>query len=323
MTVTTVRTWRGLAPRRRPKVGRRLDLRLLAPVAVAWLLTAFVGLLVDVRLVWAGSALALLLAGALVPGRWPARSRALRRLVALTLALTALLLLATAPAARSALPVRWRTSLGPAQSSRSSAASLPTLARSRRGPTEVVPSSSCGSRSTPSSAEVSARRCRRRSSSSGRHPRGGRSAGTTRSSSWLGSLPPTRVTTSWQSAGRSELREPWVAPARSSRRPSACVGASATATDHVWADARGLVPALVVGDTSRTPPDLTEAMLATGLSHVSAVSGTNVTLVVAAAVWACGLLGVPPALAAARRCRSCWPPSSPWRAPSRASSAPR
>ena len=65
-----------------------------------------------------------------------------------------------------------------------------------------------------------------------------------------------------------------------------------SATDHVWTDARGLVPALVVGDTSRTPQELTEAMLATGLSHVSAVSGTNVTLVVAAAVWACGLLGV-------------------------------
>jgi len=65
------------------------------------------------------------------------------------------------------------------------------------------------------------------------------------------------------------------------------------ATDHVWPDARGLVPALVVGDTSRTPPDLTEAMLATGLSHLSAVSGTNVTLVLLATMGACGLLGVP------------------------------
>jgi competence protein ComEC len=39
------------------------------------------------------------------------------------------------------------------------------------------------------------------------------------------------------------------------------------------ADARGLLPALVIGDTSRTPEDLTEAMLATGMTHLSAVSG--------------------------------------------------
>ncbi|GAB3884126.1 ComEC/Rec2 family competence protein [Terrabacter terrigena] len=64
------------------------------------------------------------------------------------------------------------------------------------------------------------------------------------------------------------------------------------ATDPVWADARGLVPALVVGDTSRTPPDLTVAMLDTGLSHLSAVSGSNVTFVLASVMWACSLVGV-------------------------------
>ncbi|NUR81754.1 MAG: MBL fold metallo-hydrolase, partial [Dermatophilaceae bacterium] len=64
------------------------------------------------------------------------------------------------------------------------------------------------------------------------------------------------------------------------------------ATDSLWPDARGLVPALVVGDTSRTPPDLTVAMLDTGLSHLSAVSGSNVTFVLASVMWACGLLGV-------------------------------
>ncbi|KRF39604.1 competence protein ComEC [Terrabacter sp. Soil810] len=65
-----------------------------------------------------------------------------------------------------------------------------------------------------------------------------------------------------------------------------------SATDALWPDARGLVPALVVGDTSQTPPDLTAAMLATGLSHLSAVSGSNVTFVLAAVVWLCGLVGV-------------------------------
>nr|WP_255524082.1 ComEC/Rec2 family competence protein [Terrabacter sp. MAHUQ-38] len=64
------------------------------------------------------------------------------------------------------------------------------------------------------------------------------------------------------------------------------------ATASVWPDARGLVPALVVGDTSRTPSDLTAAMLATGLSHLSAVSGSNVTLVLGGVLWACGLVGV-------------------------------
>ena len=65
-----------------------------------------------------------------------------------------------------------------------------------------------------------------------------------------------------------------------------------TATGSLWPDARGLVPALVVGDTSRTPPDLEVAMLDTGLSHLSAVSGSNVTFVLAAVMWACGLVGV-------------------------------
>ena len=65
-----------------------------------------------------------------------------------------------------------------------------------------------------------------------------------------------------------------------------------SATSGLWPDARGLVPALVVGDTSQTPPDLTAFMLETGLSHLSAVSGSNVTFVLAAVLWLCGVLGV-------------------------------
>ncbi|HEV7148733.1 MAG TPA: ComEC/Rec2 family competence protein, partial [Pedococcus sp.] len=59
------------------------------------------------------------------------------------------------------------------------------------------------------------------------------------------------------------------------------------------ADARGLLPALVIGDTSRTPADLTEAMLATGMTHLSAVSGSNVAIVVVFALGACALVGIP------------------------------
>jgi len=57
-------------------------------------------------------------------------------------------------------------------------------------------------------------------------------------------------------------------------------------------DARGLVPGLVIGDTSLTPPDLHDAMLATGMTHLSAVSGSNVAIVVGAVVLVCGWLGV-------------------------------
>ena len=66
----------------------------------------------------------------------------------------------------------------------------------------------------------------------------------------------------------------------------------AEATDGLPADARGLLPGLVIGDTSRTPHDLDEAMLVTGMTHLSAVSGSNVAIVLAAALGLAGLLGL-------------------------------
>jgi competence protein ComEC len=65
------------------------------------------------------------------------------------------------------------------------------------------------------------------------------------------------------------------------------------AVDAAPADARGLLPGLVIGDTSRTPPDLTDAMLATGMTHLSAVSGANVAVVLGMVLGACSLLGLP------------------------------
>lgn len=65
------------------------------------------------------------------------------------------------------------------------------------------------------------------------------------------------------------------------------------AAEPLPADARGLLPALVIGDTSRTPSDLTDAMLATGMSHLSAVSGSNVAIVLAFALGGAALMGVP------------------------------
>ena len=64
------------------------------------------------------------------------------------------------------------------------------------------------------------------------------------------------------------------------------------AVDHLPADARGLLPGLVIGDTSRTPPDLTAAMFATGMTHLSAVSGSNVAVILTAGLGLCRFVGV-------------------------------
>ncbi|WP_438272501.1 ComEC/Rec2 family competence protein [Streptomyces bobili] len=62
------------------------------------------------------------------------------------------------------------------------------------------------------------------------------------------------------------------------------------ATDGLPADARALLPGLVVGDTSRITPELDEAFKETDLAHTLAVSGSNLTIMLAL------LLG-PPGLA--------------------------
>lgn len=50
------------------------------------------------------------------------------------------------------------------------------------------------------------------------------------------------------------------------------------ATDGLPPDARALLPGLVVGDTSRITPELDEAFKATDLTHLLAVSGSNLTI---------------------------------------------
>ncbi len=65
------------------------------------------------------------------------------------------------------------------------------------------------------------------------------------------------------------------------------------AVDGAPADPRGLLPGLVIGDTSQTPPDLTEAMRATGMTHLTAVSGSNVAVVVGLVLGLCVLVGIP------------------------------
>ena len=59
-----------------------------------------------------------------------------------------------------------------------------------------------------------------------------------------------------------------------------------TAAQRVWArgspDVAGLLPGMVMGDRSASPSGLEESMKAVGLTHLTAVSGANCTLVLAA-----------------------------------------
>ncbi|MFI2608629.1 ComEC/Rec2 family competence protein [Kitasatospora sp. NPDC018619] len=66
-----------------------------------------------------------------------------------------------------------------------------------------------------------------------------------------------------------------------------------TATDGLPADQRGLLPALVVGDTSRLPDDLDDAFRATDLVHLVAVSGANLAIVLGALLGPPGQAGTP------------------------------
>ncbi|MFG3404791.1 ComEC/Rec2 family competence protein [Streptomyces sp. NPDC048142] len=50
------------------------------------------------------------------------------------------------------------------------------------------------------------------------------------------------------------------------------------ATDELDADARALLPGLVVGDTSRVPSELHDAFKATDLTHLLSVSGANLSI---------------------------------------------
>jgi competence protein ComEC len=56
-------------------------------------------------------------------------------------------------------------------------------------------------------------------------------------------------------------------------------------------DARGLLPSLVVGDTSRLPQPLLDDMRTTGLTHLAAVSGTNTSLVLLMVLSMAGWVG--------------------------------
>lgn len=67
-------------------------------------------------------------------------------------------------------------------------------------------------------------------------------------------------------------------------------------TDDLGPQARGLVPGVAVGDTSRLEPELDEAMRTTSLTHVTAVSGGHFAIIVATVAAACVALRTPRAV---------------------------
>ncbi|MFH9858205.1 ComEC/Rec2 family competence protein [Streptomyces sp. NPDC017202] len=141
-------------------------------------------------------------------------------------------------------------------------------------------------------------------------PDGGRPAGVGRGArqAWLGLLPSTRVRVTGRLApaltGGDRIAAVLRVRDRGAgavpvvvRKPSAPQRAAGRlraglreATDGLPTDARALLPGLVVGDTSRITPELDEAFKETDLAHTLAVSGSNLTIMLAL------LLG-PPGLA--------------------------
>ncbi|GAA2729676.1 ComEC/Rec2 family competence protein [Cellulomonas aerilata] len=70
-------------------------------------------------------------------------------------------------------------------------------------------------------------------------------------------------------------------------------------SDGLPPDQRGLVPGAAIGDTSRIPADLDEAMRAVGLTHLTAVSGAHFTIVGAGVLVLAAMAGLPRAARAA------------------------
>ncbi|MEV8015678.1 ComEC/Rec2 family competence protein [Streptomyces sp. NPDC086554] len=126
--------------------------------------------------------------------------------------------------------------------------------------------------------------------------RGGRPDPRAHPASWFALLPSTRVRVQGSLAPPlprgdrvaavlrvSGERAPRVVegPSGAQRVAGRLRGGLREATDGLPADARALLPGLVVGDTSRVPLDLDEAFRATDLTHLLAVSGANLTIVLA------------------------------------------
>lgn len=89
--------------------------------------------------------------------------------------------------------------------------------------------------------------------------------------------------------GEAQVRSPPGVVARTTSRIRAAFRAACAG---IPADSAGLLLGLAVGDESLVSPDLDKAMVRSGLAHLTAVSGSNTTLVVAIAMGAVGIVGL-------------------------------
>ncbi|MEV4948582.1 ComEC/Rec2 family competence protein [Streptomyces sp. NPDC053755] len=111
---------------------------------------------------------------------------------------------------------------------------------------------------------------------------------------WLRLLPSTRLRVDGRLAPTTRQGEPFAAvlrvegagppritgPPNTPQRTAGKLRAGLRrATEGLGPDARALLPGLVVGDTSRIEPELSDAFQATDLTHLLAVSGSNLTIV--------------------------------------------
>ncbi|XLQ69278.1 ComEC/Rec2 family competence protein [Streptomyces actinocidus] len=157
----------------------------------------------------------------------------------------------------------------------------------RSAPSLPVGDAAVGQSVAPSDEEVTARSRTDGGAAKATHPRG---------SPWLDLLPSTRLRVRGSLAAPltdgeriaavlrvPEGQEPKVvgAPSGVQRSAGELRAGLREATDGLPDDARALLPGLVIGDTSRVPPDLDQAFRATDLTHLLAVSGANLTIVLA------------------------------------------
>ncbi|XVQ13399.1 ComEC/Rec2 family competence protein [Spirillospora sp. CA-255316] len=122
--------------------------------------------------------------------------------------------------------------------------------------------------------------------------------------SWLGLLPSQRVRLNGRAAPprRAELLAATLfvrGPPATLGRPSAVQRAAETvrarlrqATEGLPTDQRGVLPGMVVGDTSRLAPDLAEDFRTSGLAHLLVVSGANLAIIIGAVLGLCRLAGL-------------------------------
>ncbi|MEV5843057.1 ComEC/Rec2 family competence protein [Streptomyces sp. NPDC051985] len=121
---------------------------------------------------------------------------------------------------------------------------------------------------------------------------------------WLGLLPSTRLRVSGRLAPATAGGDRVAAMLRVRESPAPVVVGEPSgpqrlagrlraglreATDGLPGDARALLPGLVVGDTSRITPELDEAFKETDLAHTLAVSGSNLTILLALLIGPPGL----------------------------------